>query len=239
MKIMIFTKLLFISAFLFAAPVRAQQDPPGNGPGNGTDSPQIQINGAYAFATPGHAHGGQDGHAGHGGKKQQSYGNGSVFMVVQNDGAEPDVLLRALSPQARRVELHTHKREGDVMKMRPVDAIPVPANDTVELKPMGLHIMLIELQSPLEPGMIFPLTLEFEKSGTRRVVVPVTRSGQKPQTYVNEAREDLSNHDNDRGGGQSRNGNGSVAPIDSVPYSGRPNESGYDLDKLKDAELSE
>jgi copper(I)-binding protein len=61
------------------------------------------------------------------------------------------------------------------MKMRAVEGgyIEVPAGGEAELKPGGLHIMLIRLAEPLENGTTFPLTLNFEKSGEIEIEVPV------------------------------------------------------------------
>jgi periplasmic copper chaperone A len=55
--------------------------------------------------------------------------------------------------------------DGDIMRMREVEAIEVPAGKTVELKPGGLHVMFMELKAPLKNGSSFPLTLRFENGG--------------------------------------------------------------------------
>jgi copper(I)-binding protein len=62
---------------------------------------------------------------------------------------------------------------GDVMQMREVGRIELPAGDTVELKPGGLHIMLLELSEPLEIGATFDLTLDFETAPDQVVTVEV------------------------------------------------------------------
>jgi len=49
--------------------------------------------------------------------------------------------------------------EGDVMKMRAVPALDLPAGRAVELKPGGYHLMLMELKQPLEAGSTVPITL--------------------------------------------------------------------------------
>ncbi|WP_208026956.1 copper chaperone PCu(A)C [Rhabdothermincola sediminis] len=65
---------------------------------------------------------------------------------------------------------------GGMMQMREVDAIEVPAGGTVELKPGGYHVMLLELAEPLTEGTMVPLTLRFE--GFDPVVVEAeVRSG--------------------------------------------------------------
>lgn len=60
-----------------------------------------------------------------------------------------------------------------MMQMRPVERIEVPAGQTVELKPGGLHIMLLDVKRTLEPGETIEVTLEFEKAGTQSVTAEV------------------------------------------------------------------
>lgn len=98
---------------------------------------------------------------------------GAAYMTLKSAENIADRLTAASSPVAEKVELHTHLMEGDVMRMRPVDSVEIPAGGTVELKPGGLHIMLIGLKAPLKEGESFPLTLSFAKAGTISVTVPV------------------------------------------------------------------
>jgi copper(I)-binding protein len=98
---------------------------------------------------------------------------GAAFMTLKNSGAAADALVAAESPVAARAELHTHIKDGDVMRMRQVLSIDVPAGGTVSMQPGGLHIMLIDLKEPLKQGETFPLTLTFAKAGTVTVQVPV------------------------------------------------------------------
>ena len=71
-------------------------------------------------------------------------------------------LVRAESPAAGVTEVHEMKMEGDVMKMRPVTALALPAGRTVELKPGGYHVMLLDLKAPLMKDSTVPLTLVFQ-----------------------------------------------------------------------------
>ena len=98
---------------------------------------------------------------------------GAAYMIVKNSGAAADALVAAESPVAARAELHTHIEDGEVMRMRQVSSIDVPAGGTVSLQPGGLHIMLIDLKQPLRQGETFPLTLTFAKAGRLAVDVPV------------------------------------------------------------------
>ena len=59
------------------------------------------------------------------------------------------------------------------MRMRRIDALPVPGNATAELRPGGHHAMLMGLSGPLKQGSTFPLTLAFERAGRITVSVAV------------------------------------------------------------------
>lgn len=77
-------------------------------------------------------------------------------------------LVEARSPLAGIVEVHEMKLEGDVMRMRAVSALPLPAGQTVELKPGGYHVMLMDLKGPVKAGDALPLTLVFEGADGKR-----------------------------------------------------------------------
>jgi len=98
---------------------------------------------------------------------------GGGFLKLVNQGASADKLLSATADVSSRVELHTMRMEGDVMRMRQVDAIELPAGGSVELKPGGMHLMFVELKAPLKAGDKFPLVLRFEKAGEVTVTVNV------------------------------------------------------------------
>jgi copper(I)-binding protein len=102
---------------------------------------------------------------------------GGGYLSIQNAGKAGDKLLSAKAEVSTSVELHEMKMEGDVMRMREVSAVEVPAGKTVELKPGGLHIMFMGLKAPLKQGDKFPLKLKFEKAGEVTVTVNVEGSG--------------------------------------------------------------
>jgi len=101
---------------------------------------------------------------------------GGAFLTLRNTGAD-DRLLEVSSPIAATVELHRTVNENGVMKMLPVDAVPVAAGQAVDLKPGNLHIMLIDLRRQLKQGDTFPLTLRFEKAPPVTATVVVGAPG--------------------------------------------------------------
>lgn len=95
----------------------------------------------------------------------------AAYLTIVNNGG-PDRLL-SVSTAAAEASLHSTSMADGVMRMRPVDGIDVPANGTVELKPGGMHVMLMGLKQPLEAGATLPLELRFQKSGNRQVEAAV------------------------------------------------------------------
>jgi len=98
------------------------------------------------------------------------------FMKIENKGAV-DQLISASSPVAGEVQLHEMAMEGNVMKMRQVKEVVVPASGAVELKPGGMHLMFINIKAPLTAGETVPVKLKFAKAGEVEVKMPVNAMG--------------------------------------------------------------
>jgi copper(I)-binding protein len=88
-------------------------------------------------------------------------GTGGYMKLTAREGRR---LVGASSPAAGVAELHEMKMDGEVMTMRPAGAIELPAGKTVEFKPGGLHLMLMDLKQPLAAGSSVPVTLVFKDS---------------------------------------------------------------------------
>jgi len=99
-----------------------------------------------------------------------------AFMKIENSGTA-DQLVSASSPAAGEVQLHQMSMEGNVMKMGQVKDIAVPANGSVDLKPGGYHIMLMNIKAPLKAGETVPVKLKFAKAGEVEVKLPVNAVG--------------------------------------------------------------
>lgn len=104
-----------------------------------------------------------------------------VFMDLSAD--RPMSVVGGASPASERVELHTMSMQDGVMVMRPIPEIPLPAGQTVQLKPGGLHVMLIGLKAPLQEGKTVPLTLQVRDAGGKvkelQVEAQVRRPGER------------------------------------------------------------
>lgn len=108
-------------------------------------------------------------------------GTGGFMRLTAKDGA---TLVGFASPVAGTAELHEMKMAGDVMKMRPIATLALPAGQAVELKPGGHHLMLMNLKTSLKAGAQVRLTLKFKDSAGKpfrqTILVPVMSPGQAP-----------------------------------------------------------
>ncbi|KQY85347.1 copper chaperone PCu(A)C [Pelomonas sp. Root1444] len=92
---------------------------------------------------------------------------------MQLTSAKPAKVVAASSPVAAMVEIHEMKMDDGVMKMRAVDALPLPAGQAVALKPGSYHVMLMGLKKPVQVGDTVPLTLTVEGEDKQRTTVEI------------------------------------------------------------------
>jgi copper(I)-binding protein len=100
----------------------------------------------------------------------QQKASGAFMQITSANGGK---LVSASSPVAGLVEVHEMAMDGNVMKMRAVPALDLPAGRTVELKPGGYHVMLMDLKQQLKPGEAVPLTLVVEGRDGKRETIEV------------------------------------------------------------------
>jgi len=103
--------------------------------------------------------------------------NAGAFLTIRNTGTAADRLLAAELEGGKRTEVHETAAVDGVMRMRQVSEIVIAPGATVELKPGGLHIMIMGLDKPVEPGAIVKGTLVFEKAGRVAVEFPAAPVG--------------------------------------------------------------
>ncbi|MGE5161905.1 MAG: copper chaperone PCu(A)C [Betaproteobacteria bacterium] len=97
-------------------------------------------------------------------------GTGAFMTIVAKDGGK---LVGAASPVAGVVELHEMAMDNNVMKMRAIPALDLPAGREVQLKPGGYHVMLLDLKRPLKVGEKVRIELRLEMRDGKRVTQPV------------------------------------------------------------------
>lgn len=100
---------------------------------------------------------------------QQKATGAFMRITAQNDAR----LVAVRSPVAGKTEIHEMILEKDVMKMRPMVSIALPAGKTVELRPGAHHVMLLDLANPVRDGEVIPLTLIVEDKDGKRETIDV------------------------------------------------------------------
>lgn len=92
--------------------------------------------------------------------------NTAFFVTIDNSSQTADTLVNAYSEVAEVVEVHeTYTKENDMMGMRHVDLIEVPAEGQLLLKPRSYHVMLIKLKENMKVGEKHKVILEFKHAG--------------------------------------------------------------------------
>lgn len=99
----------------------------------------------------------------------------AAYMAITNNGATADRLVSASSPAFGAVEIHRSMKQGDVMRMMPVDAVEIPAGDTALLGPGSFHLMLFDGAKLFKVGDEFMMTLTFEQAGEIMVNVKIEK----------------------------------------------------------------
>jgi periplasmic copper chaperone A len=98
---------------------------------------------------------------------------GAVYFTITNLGRKADRLMAISTPVAGKVEMHESRNVQGMVQMRAVASIECLPGETVNIKPGGLHVMLLDLTHPLAAGAQFPLLMRFRDAGTVTVMVQV------------------------------------------------------------------
>jgi len=99
-----------------------------------------------------------------------------AFLTLTNTSAAVHTLTSVSFDAAATVEIHETSMDGEMMRMRQVSHIDIPANGSVELKPGSYHVMLMELEKELSPGTTEKLILTFSDQSQKIVEAPVSHS---------------------------------------------------------------
>ena len=98
-----------------------------------------------------------------------------AFMTLHNSSDQELAVVKAESDAAKTVELHTHTNDNGVMRMREIPEITVPAMGHTELKPGGLHVMLIGPTRALKEGDMVKITLIMKDGSKKQLEAPVRK----------------------------------------------------------------
>ncbi len=108
-------------------------------------------------------------------------GTGAVYFLLHNGGDTEATLIGAETPAANAVEIHTTDNDNGVLRMRQItDGIILGPDESIELAPGGVHLMLVNLKSALAEGDTVEVTLHFEGADDLNFSVPVLGLDQMP-----------------------------------------------------------
>ena len=145
-------------------------------------------------------------------------GQAGTGAFMRLTASEPLSLVGVATPVAGVAEVHEMKLEGDVMRMRAIPSLVLPAAKTVDLRPGGYHLMLMDLKAPLKPDTRVPITLVMRdaKGAERRLELQVAVSARAPAGAHAQAASDAGHghgpgHSHSHGHGQGH-GTGNAQP---------------------------
>ena len=119
-------------------------------------SAEIRIENAWSRATP------------------PGVDRGAGYMTLHNQGEQTRTLTGAAADWAESIEIHESREVDGQMRMQALpEGLTLEAGETVELAPMGLHLMIMGLEEPLSEGNTRSLTLEFGNGETRETQLDI------------------------------------------------------------------
>lgn len=99
--------------------------------------------------------------------KAEDSGMTGAFGVLTNTGEQTAVVVGATSASAGMIELHEVVGSGPDARMQPKSGgFSVAPGEELVLQPGGLHIMLMGLTGPIQPGDEVRIALECDNGAT-------------------------------------------------------------------------
>ena len=98
------------------------------------------------------------------------------YMKIYNMSNKDIKIKLAESNLFKHVEIHLSEMKNGMMSMKKQENLNIKANSHVELKPGGLHMMLMGKLKPVKSGSIIPVSLSFDNGETIQVKLKVKNS---------------------------------------------------------------
>jgi len=99
--------------------------------------------------------------------------NSALYLSIKNNNTTSDILYKVGSDAAELVQMHQTVEKNGMAAMQRVKSVTIPAHKTIEFKPGGYHVMLIELKRDLNAGEKISFTLYFKRAGRIKVQAEV------------------------------------------------------------------
>ncbi len=98
------------------------------------------------------------------------------YARVRNQCRAAVTVVGASGTGFGEVTLHETRLENGVSRMQAVPTLEVPAGGSVELRPGGLHLMLMQPRAALTEGQLLPLQLQLADGSSVPFTVTVRRT---------------------------------------------------------------
>ena len=98
----------------------------------------------------------------------------SGYLTIENTNDIDERLVSLTSEISKKTQIHDMVVQNDIMKMKNFeDGVVIRANSKVSFRPGSYHIMFMELKKPIIVKNKYQVTLEFKKSGSVIIEMPV------------------------------------------------------------------
>ena len=155
------------------------------------------------------------------------------MMKITNHTDQDNALVFAVSEAAQSVELHAMSMDDDIMRMRKMKSIAVPANSTTDFSmETGDHLMFINMTTPYVAGQVVPVTLTFENGASVDVQMHVIKRGDTPADAPKAKKQDHHSHSSHNAGHSSGQGSGHSSGHGSSIKNGAEADSAVDIEAL-------
>ncbi|WP_312706222.1 copper chaperone PCu(A)C [Stenotrophomonas sp.] len=98
------------------------------------------------------------------------------YGVVHNGCSTPVVIVGARSAAFADVSMHETTIVEGVSRMRAIEHLALAPGARAELKPGGLHLMLMQGKGALKEGQVVPLQLQLQGGGEASVALTVRKT---------------------------------------------------------------
>lgn len=109
--------------------------------------------------------------------------NTSAYFTIENTGDKDVALVAANTDIAQSAELHAHVMAGEMMRMEQQKQVIVPAGQTVEFAPGGLHVMIFGLKASLKEGQVVSIALTTADNQTIPLQAKAVKPGDEKQHH--------------------------------------------------------
>ncbi|MBT5330203.1 MAG: copper chaperone PCu(A)C [Porticoccaceae bacterium] len=95
------------------------------------------------------------------------------YLSITNAGDEDDRLISLSTEAAAMVQVHESAMSDGMMTMRHIESLLIPAGETIEFQPGGLHLMIMGVDQEAFSSDSIDLQLSFESGAVLSVSLPI------------------------------------------------------------------